>query len=170
MKNLTLKQNEIISNLVAEFTKINESHCVKSSSNPLLNIANEFDSAKNKDIIDRASIEAKNKSLIKDNQEICELDAYDIKCLLDELGKGLKVRVEHSASNSYIYIKSDKWSGPIIKYTLPILGRESYKYLDSINVLGSTAVFYGGYAYHNYIDVLNSKDFKDDFIELLNRD
>lgn len=169
MKNLTLKQNEIISNLVAEFTKINDSNCVKTSSNPLLIIANDLDSAKNKEAIDRASIEARNKVAVAENRGRCEQDANELQCLLNELDKGLFVKVEHSDRNSYIRIQMDGWIGPIIKYELPNVGFDTYKYIKSINILGGTQVLFGGYQYHDYLEVLHSDDFRNEFIDLLNR-
>lgn len=169
MENLTQKQNEIISNLVAEFTKINESNSVTPSSNPLLNIANDFDSAKNKEIVDRASIEARNNVAVAENRGRCEEDADDLQCLLNELDKGLFVKVEHSHRNSYIYIKSEKWTGPVIKYELPILGQEIYKYLPNIEKLGGTTIMYKGYAWHDYLEIIHDDEFRTEFIELLNR-
>lgn len=168
MENLTQKQNEIISNLVNEFTKINESNSVTPSSNPLLNIANDFDSAKNKEVIDRASIEALNKVAIADNRERCEEDADEIQCLLNELDKGLNVMVEHG-QHSYIYIKKDDWRGPQIRYELPIVGCEKYTYLPSIDRLGGTTIMYKGYAWHDYLEIIHDDEFRTEFIELLNR-
>ena len=169
MINLSKKQNEIITNLVAEFTKINEAHSVTPSSNPLLNIANDLELAKNKEIVDRASIEALNKVSIADNRGRCEEDADDLQCLLNELGRGLFVKVEHSHRNSYIYIKSEKWTGPVIKYELPILGQEIYKYLPNIEKLGGTTIMYKGYVWHDYLEIIHDDEFRNEFIELLNR-
>jgi hypothetical protein len=169
MEKLTTKQNEIISNLVTEFTKINEAHRPATSSNPLLNIANAYDSVKNKEVIDRASIEARNKGAREDNRERCEDDANDLQCLLNELDKGLFVKVEHSNPHSYIYIQSERWTGPVIKYELPTLSRESYKYLENIDVLGSTIIMFDGYAFHDIIEVMTDNDFKEDFEKLLNK-
>lgn len=170
MENLTQKQNEIISNLVAEFTKINDSHCVKLSSNPLLNIANDFDSAKNKELIDRASIDARNRAKIRENQAQCEEDAYELKLLLDELNKGLSVKVTHSNTYSSITIKTESWFGPSIYYSLPIEGCEKYTYLDGINILGCTKITdCNGRVYHDYLEVLHDDGFRAKFIELLNR-
>lgn len=169
MKNLTTKQNEIISNLVTEFTKINESHQPATSSNPLLNIANAYDSVKNKEVIDRASIEARNKGAREENRGRCEEDADDLQCLLNELDKGLFVKVEHSNPHSYIYIQSKHWTGPVIKYELPTLSRETYNYLENIDVLGRTVMMFDGYAFHDIVEVMNDEDFKSKFIELLNR-
>jgi len=169
MKDLTPKQNEIISNLVNEFTKINEAHKVKTSSNPLLNIANEFDLVKNKEVIDRESIEVRNKVAMKDNRERCKDDANYLQCLLNELDKGLSLEVEYSNPHSYICIKSERWRGPFIKYELPTLSRETYNYLENIDVLGSTIIMFDGYAFHDIVEVMNDEDFKSKFIELLNR-
>ncbi len=169
MKNLTPKQNEIISNLVNEFTKINEVHKVETSSNPLLNIANAYDSAKNKEMLDRASIEARNKASREANRGRCEEDADDLQCLLNELNKGLFVRVEHSNPHSYLCIQSEQWRGPLIKYELPTLSRETYNYLENIDVLGSTVMMFDGYAFQDIVEVMNDEDFKSKFIELLNR-
>ena len=169
MENLTPKQNEIISNLVNEFTKINESNRVTPSSNPLLNLANDFDSAKKKEVIDRASIEAQNKVKIADNKERCEEDADELQCLLNELDRGLFVKVEHSHRNSYIYIQSENWTGPVIKYELPILGQETYKHLPNIEKLGGTTIMYKGYAWHDYLEIIHDDEFRNEFIELLNK-
>ena len=169
MINLSKNQNKIISNLVNEFTKINEAYRPDSSSNPLLNIANDYDSSKSKEMLDRASIEARNKVAREDNRERCEEDANDLQCLLNELDKGLFVKVEHSNPHSYIYIKSENWTGPVIKYELPTLSRETYNYLENIDVLGWTIVMFGGYMFHDIVDVMNSENFKSKFIELLNR-
>ena len=169
MINLSKNQTEIISNLVNEFTKINEAYRPDASSNPLLNIANAYDSAKSKEMLDRANIEARNKASREDNRERCEEDANDLQCLLNELDKGLFVKVEHSNPHSYIYIQNGSWTGPVIKYELPTLGRESYKYLENIDRLGCTIVMYGGYAFHDIVEVMNDNDFKEDFEKLLNR-
>jgi hypothetical protein len=169
MENLSKKQNEIISNLVNEFTKINETHRPSESSNPLLKIANAYDSAKNKEVIDRASIEARNKGAREENRGRCEEDADDLQCLLNELDKGLFVKVEHSNPHSYIYIQKENWTGPVIKYELPTLGREKYAYLEPIDRLGCTIVMYGGYAFHDIVEVITDNDFKEDFEKLLNR-
>lgn len=169
MENLTPKQNEIISNLVNEFTKINESNNVTPSSNPLLNIANDFDTAKRKEVIDRASIEARNKVAIADNRERCDEDADEIQCLLNELDKGLFVKVEHSHRNSYIYIQSEKCRGLVIRYELPILGQETYKYLDNIEKLGGTTIIFNGYVWHDYLEIIQDDEFRTEFTKLLNR-
>jgi hypothetical protein len=155
--------------LVNEFTKINEAHKVETSLNPLLNIANEFNLVKNKEVMDRASIEARNKVAIEDNMCRCEEDADYLRFLLQSVGKNIKVEIKHSNPNSYIFIGTDDWHGPTIKYELPTLSRETYNYLENIDVLGSTNIMFDGYSFHDIVEVINDVDFKSAFTKLLNR-
>lgn len=168
MINLTKNQNQIISNLVAEFAKINQVQR-NDSNNPLLGYANELDKKKVEEMQNFNLIEAQNNALSKALKEKMYSDADYLQGLINEVGKGLRIETEFNYNSGYISIRTDNLRMPSVFYKIGVDEFVRNTYIESIYKLGKSKITFEGEEYYDINEVINSGDFSKEFTKLLNR-
>jgi hypothetical protein len=169
MKNLTPKQNEIIKALQEQFAEINRTKLV-STSNPLVRYANEFNSIRQQEHMDRANIIAKNNAIISSLKERAIEEHIYLFQLVKEVDKDIEIKCNIHDNAVFIYLRKGGDFGKSINlsYHCNILPTVRFEYEEDITPYHRFCLMYCGRDYHDIHEVIQSDYFAKEFKELLN--